>query len=120
MHLYLSRINYLGCNLSADYIFEQYNSKKANQTNNFGTCLENIEFNPYIASEVFRAGNLMLSSIVVPSDRLVVSSMFAGVFKYLDYQRAANILNMAMRMYRNNEYQQCLMRGFRMAHPIIM
>ena len=120
LHLYLSRINYLGCNLCAYYIFEQYNSKKANQANNFGTCLENIEFNPYIASEVFRAGNLMLSSIVVPSDRLVVSSMFASVFKNLEYQQAASILNMAMRMYRNNEYQQCLMQGFRMAHPIIV
>lgn len=120
LHLYLSRINYLGCNLCAEYIFEQYNSKKANQANNFGTCLENIEFNPYIASEVFRAGNLMLSSIVVPSDRLVVSSMFASVFKNLEYQQAASILNMAMRMYRNNEYQQCLMQGFRMAHPIIL
>jgi len=120
LHLDMARINYVGCNLSADYIFEQYNSKRANQDNSFACCLENIEFNPYNATETFRAGHLMLSGIVTPSDRLTVSSMFASVFRNLDYQTAANVFNMAVRMYRNAEYQGCLMQGFKMAHPIVL
>lgn len=120
LHQYMARMNYVGCNLSADYIFEQYNSKRACQDNNFAFCLENIEFNPYNATETFRAGHLMLSGIVTPSDQLTVSSMFASVFKNLDYQTAANVFNMAVRMYRNSEYQGCLMQGFKIAHPIVL
>lgn len=120
LHQYMARMNYVGCNLSADYIFEQYNSKRASQDNNFAFCLENIEFNPYNATETFRAGHLMLSGIVTPSDQLTVSSMFASVFKNLDYQTAANVFNMAVRMYRNAEYQGCLMQGFKIAHPIVL
>ncbi len=117
---YLASINYIGCGLSGDYILEQYNAKRAKQKNNFSTCLENIEANPFNATESFHAGNLMLSGIVTPSDHMVVSSMFASAFKNMEYKQAANILNLAMRMYSNKEYQQCLMEGFKMAHPVIL
>ena len=79
-----------------------------------------IEANPFNATESFHAGNLMLSGIVTPSDHMVVSSMFASAFKNMEYKQSANILNLAMRMYSNKEYQQCLMEGFKMAHPVIL
>lgn len=120
LNMLLSKMNYLGCSLDANYIFEQYVAKKSNKPNNFATCIENIEYNPYNATAAFSAGNLMLSGITTAADHMVVVSMFASVFKNLDYQQSVNILNMAMRMYRNSKYQQCLMRGFKDAHPIIM
>lgn len=117
---YLASLNYIGCSISSQYIYEQYKKKTAKEKNNFSSCIVNIESNPFTATEAFRAGNMILSGISTPSDHVAVNSMFAFVFKKMDYSQAANILNMAMRMYSNPEYQQCLMEGFKIAHPIIM
>jgi len=79
----------------------------------------NVEKNTLIRSEAMAAGNLILSGIVTPTDRLVVQGMFTSMFKYMDYRKAARVLNVGMRLYGNPDYQVCLMYGFRAAHRII-
>lgn len=119
LHCYLGDLNYIGCSLNARYIYEQYMLKREKKPNHFANCLDNIEKNTLIGSEAMAAGNLILSGIITPADRLVVQGMFTSMFRYMDYRKAARVLNVGMRLYSNPDYQECLMYGFRAAHRII-
>ena len=119
LHCYLGNLNYIGCSINARYIYEQYMLKREKKPNHFDNCLDNVEKNTLIGTEAMAAGNLILSGIVTSVDRLVVQGMFTSMFKYMDYRRAARVLNVGMRLYNNPIYQECLMYGFRAAHRII-
>lgn len=119
LHCYLGDLNYIGCSINARYIYEQYLLKREKKPNHFDNCLDNVEKNTLIGSEAMTAGNLILSGIVTSADRLVVQGMFTSMFKYMDYRKAARVLNVGMRLYNNPDYQECLMYGFRAAHRII-
>ena len=118
---YLANLHFIGCNIDADYIYDQYVSRSIKHNNSYDNCLITIERNNLIFQEVLEAGNKVLTKQfnIDAADIISVTNMFTFLLKNMDSQIAKQLIALSLLSYRNDLLTNCLKNAYTAVFPIL-
>ena len=88
---YLTGLNYLGHNISGDFIIEQILLKEHQSENGFEYCLEIIKHNPYVLSSLISVSYKLEKGIVSTQRFKLLEQVFYTIFETLGYERSVHV-----------------------------
>ena len=88
---YLTGLNYLGHNISGDFIIEQVLLKEHQSENGFEYCLEILKHNPYVLSSFISVSYKLENGIISTQRFNLIDQIFYTIFDALGYERAAHV-----------------------------
>jgi hypothetical protein len=115
---YLSELNYIGHNITAQYIYTEYMKYEAGQKNRHSYCLECVESNPYTIFEVVQACIKILSGIVTPNKRFAVTNLLVATFKLYGIQYSSEVYYTLITLPLSNDMRMCIQDAFQIANPL--
>ena len=84
-------MNYLGHNISGDFIIEQILLKEHQSENGFEYCLEIIKHNPYVLSSLISVSYKLEKGIVSTQRFKLLEQVFYTIFETLGYERSVHV-----------------------------
>ncbi len=90
---YFTALNYVGHNISGDFIIEQILLKECGNNNSFEYCLETLKHNPYVLSNLMSVSYKLESGFITPQRFNLLEQVFYTIFLSLGYERALYVFN---------------------------
>ncbi|WP_319505540.1 hypothetical protein [Bacteroides graminisolvens] len=118
--VYFANLNYFGCEMTSEYICDQYYKNNRKEPNHLQNCYLNIEKNKLNTYNVLNSVLRLLDGIIEPGLNIFAINIFALMFKKMDYTQAQSILSIAFRMSSDTVYRQCLVDAYKITHPLVM
>ncbi|NDV57079.1 lipopolysaccharide assembly protein LapB [Bacteroides sp. 519] len=118
--VFFADLNYFGCEMTAEYICDQYHKNSRKEPNHLQNCYLNIEKNKLNTYNVLNAGLRLLDGITEPGVNIFTMNLFSLMFKNMNYTQAQRVLSMAFRISNDTVYRQCLVDAYKITHPLIM
>lgn len=88
---YLTGLNYLGHNISGDFIIEQILLKEHQSENGFEYCLEILKHNPYVLSSLISVSYKLEKGIISTLRFKLIDQVFYTIFEALGYERSSHV-----------------------------
>lgn len=88
---YLTGLNYLGHNISGDFIIEQILLKERQSENGFEYCLEILKHNPYVLSSLISVSYKLEKGIISAQRFKLLDQVFYTIFEAFGYERSVHV-----------------------------
>lgn len=90
---YFTALNYIGHNITGDFIIEQILLKECGNNNSFEYCLETLKHNPYVLSNLMSVSYKLENGIITPQRFNLLGQVFYTIFESLGYERSVHVFN---------------------------
>lgn len=113
----LNSCHFVGCFISPQFIYNQYDRMAHNKQNEFDYCLESIGYNPFALKNVILASVFIWNGLYTPTKKRAVTNMLTLTLKQYSYEAAESIFKLVLQLIRDPLLLECYIDALRIMNP---